>query len=84
MRAMGLGYPTHRVTWRAASRALWVVGSLRDVVMQSLVTEDVRPSTRRQSLVSLGPFLDLDPETLAVADVNEILLGIVNQNIRRK
>jgi integrase len=60
------------------------VGSLRDVVMQSLVTKDVRPSTRRQYLVSLTPFFDLDAETMAVADLNDILLGMPNQNTRRK
>jgi hypothetical protein len=29
-------------------------------------------------------FFDLDVETLAVADLNEILLGMANQNTRRK
>jgi integrase len=52
--------------------------------MDSLVTKDVRPSTRRQYLISLRPFFDLDTETLAVADLNDILLGIRNQNTRRK
>ena len=48
------------------------------------MTKDVRPSTRRQYLISLRPFFDLDPETLTVADLNGILLGMTNQNTRRK
>jgi hypothetical protein len=39
--------------------------------MDALVTKDVRPSTRRQYLVSLRPFFGLDTETLAVADLND-------------
>lgn len=61
------------------------MGSLvRQAVTDSLVTKDVRPSTRRQYLISLRPFMDLDTDTLAVADLNEILLGMPNQNTRRK
>lgn len=52
--------------------------------MDSLVTKDVRPSTRRQYLISLRSFFDLDTDTLAVADLNDILSGMTNQNTRRK
>lgn len=52
--------------------------------MESLVIKDIRPSTRRQYLISLRPFFDLETETLAVADLNDALLGIKNQNTRRK
>jgi integrase len=61
-----------------------VVGSLLEVAQQALVTKDVRPGTRRQYLISLKPFNDLDPDTLTVSHLNEILLGMTNQNTRRK
>ena len=32
----------------------------------------------------LRPFFDLDTDTLAVADLNDVLLGLTNQNTRRK
>ena len=60
------------------------MGSLRQTINETLVTKDVRPNTRRQYLISLRAFMDLDPDTLAVTDLNEILLGIGNQNTRRK
>lgn len=60
------------------------MGSLRQIINETLVTKDVRPNTRRQYLISLRPFMDLDPETLAVADLNDVLLDVSNQNTRRK
>jgi integrase len=58
--------------------------SLLDALTNSLVTKDIRPSTRRSYLASLRPFYGLDMDTLSVADLNEVLLTITNQNTRRK
>jgi integrase len=60
------------------------VSSLEEAVLTSLVTKDIRPGTRRQYLISLRPFFDLDPDELTVSDLNSILLTMTNQNTRRK
>lgn len=60
------------------------MGSLNDLVRESLATKDIRPTTRRSYLVALAPFMHLDAEWLSVADLREVLDGIQNQNTRRK
>lgn len=60
------------------------MGSLQDEIQRSLVLKDIRPGTRRSYVSSLRPFLHLDLEALTVADLNELLYAIPNQNTRRK
>jgi hypothetical protein len=49
-----------------------------------MALKDIRPSTRRSYLVALKPFFDMEVDALNVPDLNAILLGISNQNSRRK
>jgi integrase len=60
------------------------VSSLEEAVLTSLITKDIRPGTRRQYLISLRPFFDLDLDDLTVSALNSVLLGMTNQNTRRK
>ena len=61
-----------------------VGSSVRDSVTAAMALKDIRPSTRRSYLVALKPFLDLEVGAVNVPDLNEVLLGISNQNSRRK
>ena len=60
------------------------MGSLSEHVRQTLMTKDIRPSTRRTYEYGLRPFMDMDLDTLTVSDLNEVLLSIPNQNTRRR
>jgi hypothetical protein len=80
---VGLECPTLRAVLTATTDARSSGGSLRQTVQAALVTKDFRPSTRRQYLIGLRAFMDPDTDSLCVADLNEILLTVSNQNTRR-
>src|SRR4051794_40662382 len=65
-------------------RGATVVSSLEEAVLTSLVIKDIRPGTRRQYLISLRPFFELNLDELTVSDLNSVLLTMTNQNTRRK
>lgn len=60
------------------------MGSLGEHVQSVLMMKDIRPGTRRTYNESLKRFLHMDIESLSVADLNEVLYCIENQNTRRK
>lgn len=65
-------------------QAVSVVGSLLDEAHQALMLKDIRPGTLRSYRQCLRYFSHLSTDDLSVSALNEVLMGIPNQNTRRK